>query len=419
MSGPKLPALTEDRYVALQFDAGVSPEERRTPPSMCIVGIVPPDAPWMADVHPECLLRDTRFRDPDFSVEHARLSSLEGVEALPGLAGSAPSRVRDAVNLARASGADEVDVLLARVNGARPWEFDRPDIVDALDPFLNDMLGTTMVFPDLGGPVSRRPGPDVVSEARMESFLTAVRRFAPRWTEHYQTALLDAPPVSGELEEHMFRGLVGTDAALCRFVHDDFWGPVHGWRSAAAVTAGLLAMGELTGGLEERTVTLPPGRDVRHGRRSVLSMKDLVVPAPTSSAEYVQLQVRRGVATVRSEPTFRQPLGSWTVTALRTVKALHWRMIETAQRFVFDKVHEAQAASLADALGRAMYPFYSTGVVTGPDGRGVPDIRGGVDRNPANPSLFADVTGVLQPWSQRVIVRVGIRPGAQPSLEVR
>ena len=94
-------------------------------------------------------------------------------------------------------------------------------------------------------------------------------------------------------------------------------------------------------------------------------------------------------------------------------------LIETASRFVFEKVHEAQAASLADALSRTMYPFANAGVVTGPDGRGIPDIRGGVDRSPSNPSLYADVTGILQPWSQRVVVRVGIRPGAQPSLEVR
>lgn len=420
MAAANPPAMTADRRLAVRFDAGISPQARRTPPPVCVVGIVPPDAPWLADHYPHSVIRDTRFRDPDFSVEHVRLSTRASFSGLPCLTDKYPSRVRDAVVLARQAGLEEVDVVLARVNGAKPWEFDRPELLEALDPFLGDMLTSVLVFPDLGGPVPVLPGKHYATEEQVQRMLDAVKIHAPLWTQRYQVAMLDAPLMDRNLEERLFRGLSGTDAALCRWDHSDHWGPIHGWRSAAAVIAGMSVTGNGFGsGLEGRKIRMPAGRRANHGRFSSLSLSERRFPPPSKSEEYASIQVRRGVATLLGEPTFRQPIGAWTIAALRTVKIIHWRMVETASQFVFDKVHEAQAAALADGMTRSLRPFTARGLLVGGDGIGEPEIRGGLDRNPAAPSLFADITATLQPWSHRVVVRVGMRPGTGPYMEVK
>jgi hypothetical protein len=413
-------ALNQDRRVAVQFDSGVSPDERRRPPALCFVGVVPPDAPFVADLFPSAVIRDTRFRDPDFSVEHIRVTGRAVLEALPGLRGGAPSRLRDSVGLALHAGADEVDVVLARVGGAKPWELDRADLLEALDPFLGDMLGTMIVYPDLGGPVVTDRRGAVVGEERVERFIHAVKLHEGRWTQRYQVALLDAPGVSGSLETRLFRGLLGTDSALCRFEPNPHWDGIHGWRSAASLMGGIVVgTVEFASGYVDRQVELDRGRQIKAGRYDQLALVGDSFPPPARSDEYVSLQIRRNVATVRSEPTFRQPLGQWSVTSLRTVKAIHWRLVDMASHFVFDKAHEAQAAALADGLLRVLKPFANYGILVGPDGRGLPEVRGGVDRNPSAPALFADITAMLQPWSEKVVVRVGMRPGNPPSLEVR
>lgn len=126
MAAANLPALNRDRRMSVQFDAGVSSKGRRRPPAACLVGIVPPDATWFADAYPHLIVRDTRFRDPEFSVEHVRLSTQEGLDALPSLRDG--SRLYDAARLVLHAGAPSVDVLLVRVGGARPWELNRLDL---------------------------------------------------------------------------------------------------------------------------------------------------------------------------------------------------------------------------------------------------------------------------------------------------
>ncbi len=418
MAAANLPALNRDGRVSVAFAAGVSQADRRRPPPLCLIALVPPDAVWFADRYPHLVVRDTRFRDRDFSVEHVRLSSQEGLDALPKLRDG--SRVYDAACLALHSGVPSVHVLLVRVGGAKPWELNRPDLHQALDPFLGDMLGTLLVYPDIGGPFDVRKSPSLAKEEQVRRLIEMAQLNAARWVERYQVALLDAPRMGPELEETLFRSMVGGDVALCRFLPSDYWDGVHGWRSAAALLGGMLTANEdITTAMEDQKIRLPGGRRVSRGRMDALELSGPVFDPILRSDEYAQFQIRGGVATLRSEPVFRRPLGSWSIQALRFVKALHWRLTEAASRFVFDKLHPFQATLLAQALVGATKPFVSRGLLTGPDGVGIPEIRGGVDRNPAAPSLYADVSGLLQPWSQKVSVRVGIRPSGRPTLEIR
>ncbi|MGK0343947.1 MAG: hypothetical protein ACI855_000001, partial [Myxococcota bacterium] len=274
--------------------------------------------------------------------------------------------------------------------------------------------------PDLGGPFDLRNSPTMAREEQIRPVIEMAQLNASRWVERYQVALIDAPRMERELEETLFRSMVGGDLALCRFLPNEHWDREHGWRSAASLLGGMLTSGaDITTAMEDQKIVLPPGRRISRGRIRDLELTGPVFDPILRSDEYAQFQIQRGVATLRSEPVFRRPVGSWSIQSLRFVKALHWRLTEAASRFVFDKLHPFQATLLAEALVGATKPFVSRGLLTGPDGVGIPEIRGGVDRNPAAPSLYADVTGLLQPWSQKVTVRVGIRPSGRPTLEIR
>ena len=93
---------------------------------------------------------------------------------------------------------DTFDVVLARVKGLAPWDLDKPEFIFAIDPFVSNMLGTNMVYPDIGGPVSRGPGTDADPDVRVERFVRTVKAHKARWTERYQLALLDAPDLGGD-----------------------------------------------------------------------------------------------------------------------------------------------------------------------------------------------------------------------------
>ena len=127
---------------------------------------------------------------------------------------------------------------------------------------------------------------------------------------------------------------------------------------------------------------------------------------------------RRNRAVVRSEPTLRRPIGEWSLPAVRTAKAVHQRVVSAAEPYVFERLERAQAFALVAAVSESLGPFIAAGVLVGPDGSGPPEVTGGVDANPVAPGLHADVTAQLRPWCQLVSVRVALRGGAQPTLEL-
>ncbi len=410
------------RGVSVRLGTTGGAAARNDAPSAAIVGICAPDSPWLADLYPGSLVKATRHRDTSHSVEHVRLNSRDSAEGLPGLEGPHRSRIRDALRLALSVGAPSIDLVLARVGGAEPWEFGRLEVHEALDPFLSELTGAVLVYPDMGGPIAVGPGTSRPMRGRVDALLEGARYGRERWAERYQVALLDDPGASHDEELELLRGLIGCDVSLVRWEGSGSALARHGWRSGAAALAGLMsADGDDTGrALVGRPVPLAPGRSLPRGRHALLSLETPTVVEDDRATAYLtlQLQGERDLATVQSEPSFRAPVGLWPVPALRVVKNIHRLLVEQAERFVFNTVDDTQAIALAIALQRSVRAYSGRGLLTGPDGEGPPDIRGGTVRNPENPGLYATVAAYLRPWSQSINIRVSLRPGAQPSLEV-
>ena len=75
------------------------------------------------------------------------------------------------------------------------------------------------------------------------------------------------------------------------------------------------------------------------------------------------------------------------------------------------------AIALAVSLQRALGDLAKRGLLTGPGGARVPQVKGGTHRSPTAPGLYAVISAQLRPWSQSIQVRISLRPGAQPVLE--
>ncbi len=408
---------------AVSVDVAVAPAQRgeAAPPSVCVVGITEDVAPLVGDYFPRALVRNTRFPEYDISVEHVRFSAREALDILPGLDPDRPSRVRDAVRLALQAGAPSVDIVLARVAGLMPWDLDSSDVVYAIDPFVSNMVGTAMVYPDIGGPIPTGPGTSDDIEARTDLLVRTLRAHGPLWAERYQLAMIDVPPVGGELAHRILRGASGLDCSLARWSGSPEEMVAHGWRSAGALVAGHLAAhpNELLRGLADRRVALAPGRWHSLGRFRELSLTDSWRTRLPDDAYFLDVEPDSATGTAKflSEPTMRHPVGQWSVSAARLVKVIHWRIMQTASRFVFESADVGRAIALATAVTRACEPFASVGVLVGPDGTGEPQVRGGVVRDPAAPGLRVELGALLLPWAQRVSVRVNLRPGAVPVIE--
>jgi len=391
-------------------------------PALCVAGVCPGEAPWLADLFPDAVVHDTRFRSAAAAVEHVRLRSRHDVQRLPGLTSRVPSRVRDAVRVALTAGVPQVDVVIARSRGAMPWDLERREVTELFEPFLAELLGAAVVLPDIGGPPDLGPGtadpPDVV----LKRTSTAIRRLSDVFQQRYQVGLFDVPALDAERRVELFRRVAGADIALCRFTGSEHALATHGWRSAAAAIGGLLAANttEIGTGLVGRVVPLPPGRAIARNRGELLALDEPAAAGEAGDDALVTLALhrKRDRAVVTGDASFRKPVGEWSLPALRTVKAVHHRLVQTAERFVFRAADDAQAMALANALEQSLRVWTAQGMLVGAGGAGAPSIRGGVDAIPGQPGLHAVVDAQLRPWSHNVVVRVAVRPGEQPEVEV-
>ena len=394
---------------------------RQEVPRLCIVGIATQGSPWLSDVLPDARIRMTKLRSGGTeAVEQLRFSAKNEQGPLPHIASSMPSRIRDAFRLALASGAPEVDLLLVRSEGCMPWDLDRPQISELLGPFLGDMAGALLVYPDAGGPWPNNRAALVPTLQRMVRLRDTVRRFSTRWVDHYQTALMDMVPGTSNENRQILLGIAGNDVALCQWTgaYDDI--KRHGWRPGCAAIGGFLAgRGEnITQGVVGQNIPLGRGRYVVRSRAA--SLGGGVPPALDSliadTCTVLELQSGADRAEIMSTPTFRRPLGEWSISSVRTVKMIHQKLVEAADMFVFRPAREIEATALGASIELVLEPFYNKGIVVGPNGAGAPVVSSGVTRSRTEPGLYVDLTAQVRPWCQQVAVRVMVKTGEQPQL---
>lgn len=420
-STPTLPR----REVSVRVGGAVGSASQVPSAGLCVVGIAPEGWPWLADLAPRALVKDTRFRGERDAVEHLRLTPRDSVAALPGLA-EAGSLLRDAVSVALSAGAPAVDVIVARGQGARPWELGAPDVANAIDHILDGLPGALVAMPDLAGPPSPAPlsRPPLDPVERLAVLATGATRLLTHFSERYQIALVDLPTELLDARQHVMDSIPSGDVALCQWRGGATALAAQGWRSAAAALGAVLSEDRsLTGSsLVGRSVALPPPRRVAADRRASLSFAStsaLTEPMEgvAASISAVALDADGRSGRVVSDGALRRPVGQWTLPALWIVKAIHRKVVETASRFVFDRVDEGRAAAFGVAIRHALEPFTSQGMLVGPDLVGPPHIQGWPDRHPSAPALAADLSGWLRPWSLTLGVRVVVRPGLPATLE--
>jgi len=384
-------------------------------PRMVVLGVGPRTRKWLSDAYPSAVVKRPERRANGAVVEHLRFGHRQDLRGLPGLGTRFPSMIRDSVGLALAAGATSVDLLLARVPGARPWELDRPEVLDVLTAPLSTLPGTVVTVPDIAGPVPVGPGMalDVPGVARR--LVRVAHHLNPTLQERWQLCLLDCPPevASGTVLSQV----AGTDVALWSWAGDGAALARQGWRSAAAAVAGLLSRRDdiVFHGKTRRRIELGAGRSVRR----LSGIPQPTRPSGEACLNALQLDGLGDVATVLGETTLRAPVGGWDIATLRTVKLIHRRIRLAADEFVFRPVTSAESLALAAALDIVLRPFVQAGLLAGPGGEGTPTIRGTADRDPTTPSLIAEVGATVRPWARRLDVRVGVDPGRSATVEVR
>ncbi len=410
-----------DKRVDIKVGLTRPKSARQKLPRVCIVGIAPQDSPWLSEIFPDARVRTTRYRvGGGDAVEQLRFSSNSEQGPLPHIAAQVPSRIRDAFRLLIAAGAPEVDLLLVRSAGVLPWELDRAQISEMLGPFLADMSGALLIYPDAGGPWPNNRTGVVSNWDRMTRLRRTVHRFSTLWADHYQVGMMDVVTGTGQENREMLLGIAGHDVALCQWTGTHEAIQRHGWRPACAAFGGhLAAKGELvTQGIIGQTITLGPGRYAVRSRATALGQ----APPPSldsvvaDTCAILRLSDALNEAEVTSSPTFRRPLGEWSISSVRTVKLIHQKLVEAADMFVFRPAKEIEATALGASVELVLEPFYNRGIVVGPDGLGAPVVSSGVTRSRTEPGLYVDLAAQIRPWCQQVAVRVMVKTGNQPQL---
>ena len=399
--------------VGVRRPAGRGPVE----PRVCVVGLGPRTGRWLSDRAPASVVRRPNTDADGVAVEHLRFGPQDDLSGVPGLAGASPSLMRDAIQLALTAGAPSVDLLLLRAPGLQPHELHEPEVLGALAPALAALPGVIVLAPDAAGPAPLRSGPLADVEGRSHRLARFAAGLGPTLREAWQVGFLDVPPgLFGAMPE-LLRGAGGQDLCLWAWQGE---GPVlarHGWRSAAAAAAGLVARPDDDLFLAKARRTLPVGEG-----REVRARQALLAAAPGAPALVNGLHLEAtddgDRATVGGELCLRAPAGEWGLASLRTVKLIHQRVLLAAEEFVFRPVHEAEAFALAAALDIVLRPFITAGLLVGPGGSGAPQVQAAVDRDAARPALVAELAASVRPWARGLRVRVGVDPGEAARVEV-
>lgn len=384
-------------------------------PRVCVLAVGPRTPQWLSDIYPGAVVRAPDRDARGAVVEHLRFGHRQDLRGLPGLGGRHPSLAQDTVAMALAAGATSVDLLLARVPGARPWSVATPEVLDVLQGPLSTLSGVLVLVPDARGPAPVLNGTPADPGLAARNITAVAAALGPTLREAWQVALLDMPV--GADEDDLLPSALGQDVALFAWAGSAAALGRQGWRSAAAAVAGTLARRDdvVFHGKTGQTMVLGPGRTVRCAASLPLARS---LPAG-AHVNGLMLDENGSEATILGESTLRAPLGEWDLAALRTVKLIHRRVRLAAEEFVFRPVTSSESLALVAALDIVLRPFVQSGLLTGPSGTGSPAISGSLDPDPSKPSLIAELSAAVRPWARHLRVRVGVDPGVSATVEVR
>ena len=107
----------------------------------------------------------------------------------------------------------------------------------------------------------------------------------------------------------------------------------------------------------------------------------------------------------------------WSIPAVRTVKSIHMSLRRTADQFVFRPVRETEALILKAAMENVLRPFYESGVLVGPDGKGPPDVTAEPLPSHSIPMLSVDLAAQIRPWCQNISLKVMVKEGSAPMIQ--
>lgn len=372
-----------------------------------VVAVVPTGSPWLGDVLPGNVVRATRSRTGEVGIEHLRFTAATPLAHLPNLSSKWPSKVADAVGTMLRVGATSVDVLLFRGEDLGPGELVRAPVRDQVLAYLPELWGAVLCTPDL-------------ALLHPRTTVEFHRSIAPLARDLFLVSCVDVP--TGTDPGLLAESLLGADAAVCAWDGTPEALAAHGWRSAAALVAGLLSADLADPGrslLRRRLPLLPPRRATVDRRPALTPRVRRDVEAAPSSDLVLRVEVDdvENVALVRTEPALRRPAGGWPLPALYCAKLVRRQVYEAADHFVFRPVTETEAIALGGAVSLALTPLAQRGLLVGPNGRGAPTIETMVVRDPRAPGLGVSIAGYLRPWMLQVSLQVQVQNGARADVQ--
>ena len=398
-----------------------SPKEQL--PMVTVVGIVPMDAPKFSEVAPQTLIRRSpNLGEGQMYVEHVRLSSPVQQVLLPSIRAKIPSKLRGSLISILSSGSREVDFILARGPDLLPWDLQEPAVVEMVASFLHGCHGSVVVLPDAGGPWPRKFSQTTDEFERLSRLHGTVHMYSPHFVENYQLGFMDAiVPTNLRDAENYIKTFRGSDVCLCSWTGDQQTLLEHGWKSAAAHVSGYMGgkSSYITQSLIGHKVPLGFPRKKNHNRSRLLGAPKKLQNHPVleQNCILVELEEKKNYGRILSELTFRSPMYEWSIPAVRTVKSIHLAIRRAADPFVFAPVRETEAMILKAAMENVLEPFFSAGVLMGPDGKGPPQVSAQPIRSPSTPMLSVDLSAQIKPWCQNVSIKLMVKQGLQPEVQ--
>jgi hypothetical protein len=352
-----------------------------------------------------------RLEDERGLLLETAVADLEALERFP--SSREGSNLRDVIGLALRAGAPLVHVVLHdRQTGEEAHRL--------LSSIYDQFPLALIVFADLSLWASRRDDWHVEAGRSLLAWKETLR-------ENHQVGLFDLPPIRvdrwgrpsapeglAEAIQDIYWTCDGVDVAAFTWVGDPHGLRRHGWRSAAAVAAGLLAKtdgGAPTARLLDREVVLPGGRYGTLSRAYELDPRPWSVELPAALRPLVN-PVKLGddgaTATFDGQVLLRP---DWEIPAHRTLRFLHHSLYQAAQDFVFRPANQLEAITLAERLRDSTQLLVANDLLVGPTPEGGPAVSAWVEETPNGMSMVAEIAAQLRPWGKDIDLKFRLGGG--------